>query len=601
MLGAAFASPLLRKESAEKEIRPIDSEFSEACNDDDVRIELLMAHVANPDHPLSLFLWGNTKSLFTEPAATGTDIHKLVRDFYLRYYTPENIVVIVQSQETLENLQDWTVSAFSKVQSKAHLVTAPPNNKIANGLPFDPVSRTFHKVYYVESIASGVRLRLNWCFESTVDKFLQTPLEYIAYLFGDETKGSLFSELRKRNFVTELNVHCGNLGLMCNRLHNIFSLCIELTATGEKNLDTIVALIFEYIAAIRKIGAQEYYFREHQQIALNNFNSRSEKNPFDNTVDLVKNLLYFPPELILTAEKLFYTFDKTLIDNFLNDFVPEKTNFILHGFAFDGSQPILSEPKVGTRYQVKSVPESWTQVPKLVDSTLFHYPFPNEFIAKKFDLLADTLPANAPERKQGNYPQRIYKTNRMSVWHKCDFNFKLPKAAIFILVMSPHFFESHENSALSDVVFKYLIFSLKEDTYAATTAHLNSELKLKRDGILLKLNGFNHKLSQLAMLVLKGFAALQFDDETIESIKKVTTDCYDDDYQDPHTLNKYMRYELMLNDFSSVLDRLPFVKKANKAQLENFMKTVLSNISFEILVQGKISSFDFFYLANHYL
>lgn len=115
MIGQSFVAPLLKKESAEKEIKPIDTEFSEASNDDDVRLELLLSHIANKDHPMSLFMWGNHASLVTEPAEKGVDVHKLLVDFYRQYYTPDKIVVVVQAQESIKNLQEWTVDVFSKV------------------------------------------------------------------------------------------------------------------------------------------------------------------------------------------------------------------------------------------------------------------------------------------------------------------------------------------------------------------------------------------------------------------------------------------------------------------------------------------------------
>lgn len=115
MIGQSFVAPLLRKESIEKEIKPIDTEFSEASNDDDVRLELLLGNIANKEHPMSCFLWGNYKSLITLPKSKNVDIHQLVVDFYKRYYNPENIIVAIQAQESLQNLQDWSVDVFSKV------------------------------------------------------------------------------------------------------------------------------------------------------------------------------------------------------------------------------------------------------------------------------------------------------------------------------------------------------------------------------------------------------------------------------------------------------------------------------------------------------
>jgi len=116
LFGKAFVAPLLRKESIEKETKPIDTEFIEASSSDDVRVDLLLGHVANSDHPINKFLWGNRKSLYTDPMAKGLDIQKGLIDFFNTYYKPQNIVVVVQSQEPLNNLEEWTVDVFSEVR-----------------------------------------------------------------------------------------------------------------------------------------------------------------------------------------------------------------------------------------------------------------------------------------------------------------------------------------------------------------------------------------------------------------------------------------------------------------------------------------------------
>ena len=114
-MGKAFVAPLLRQESIDREIKPVDTEFIEASCDDDVRVQLLLSHFANVQHPINKFSFGNRKSLITDPLTKGLNVrHKLV-EFFNHYYKPENIVVVVQSQESLSNLEEWTVNVFSEV------------------------------------------------------------------------------------------------------------------------------------------------------------------------------------------------------------------------------------------------------------------------------------------------------------------------------------------------------------------------------------------------------------------------------------------------------------------------------------------------------
>lgn len=117
LIGSAFVKPLLLRESIDREIEPVDTEFIESSSDDDCRLDLLLAHIAKPDHPMSTFLWGNRRSLIDDTNAKGLDIRKMLVDFYETHYQPQNIVVVVQAQESLDSMSEWVDNIFSKVHS----------------------------------------------------------------------------------------------------------------------------------------------------------------------------------------------------------------------------------------------------------------------------------------------------------------------------------------------------------------------------------------------------------------------------------------------------------------------------------------------------
>lgn len=411
-------------------------------------------------------------------------------------------------------------------------------------------------------------------------------------LLGDESKGSFLSQLRKEDLAVELVTSVDQTGFYKNKLSTIFTLNINLTTNGETKIDKVVELLFEYLAVIRKAGAQEFLFLENQQITRNSFNMSSEKDPLHHSIDLLKNLMYYPIEHMLISDKVFYYFDKACIDEYLAKFLPEHANFILHGAKFHPDKKVLSEPWMETKYQEFPVPSSWVETArsKTGVSDYFRYPLPNRFIATQFDLLADTLPLNAPERKQGIYPSKIYEAQRMLVWHKCDFKFRLPKASINILIMSPFYDDCIENAALNDIFHLYLLVSLKEDAYAALVANLKWNIRKTQTGMLLKASGFNHKLFELVIIILEKIISLEFEDCLLSSIKKKVIEDYENAYQDAESFNSNLRLSILIKDYYPLIDRLGKVLPINKDDLMSFKSRLLSNISFEMLVQGRLTN-----------
>lgn len=72
-------SPLFQLGAVERELKAIESEFAQARQSDESRLDELLCRAAPPHHPYARFTWGNRASLVDEPAAAGVDVHAAVR------------------------------------------------------------------------------------------------------------------------------------------------------------------------------------------------------------------------------------------------------------------------------------------------------------------------------------------------------------------------------------------------------------------------------------------------------------------------------------------------------------------------------------------
>jgi secreted Zn-dependent insulinase-like peptidase len=80
-----FAKPLLLKDSMEREIQAVESEFKGCYNDDNCRLWELMGRYSEGNdkrHLLNRFTWGNIKSLTGEETMDKADSDALWQDLH---------------------------------------------------------------------------------------------------------------------------------------------------------------------------------------------------------------------------------------------------------------------------------------------------------------------------------------------------------------------------------------------------------------------------------------------------------------------------------------------------------------------------------------
>uniref|UniRef100_A0A915IFI3 Insulin-degrading enzyme n=1 Tax=Romanomermis culicivorax TaxID=13658 RepID=A0A915IFI3_ROMCU len=107
------------------------------------------------------------------------------------------------------------------------------------------------------------------------------PEHYVSHLLGHEGSGSLVFELKRRGWLVNDLVAAGQ-PLACGFAS--FSIEMELTEEGLKNLDEIIALFFEYLhVTLKNIQPQEWIHREVEK--LNNIHFRFAENPNEGSLN----------------------------------------------------------------------------------------------------------------------------------------------------------------------------------------------------------------------------------------------------------------------------------------------------------------------------
>ena len=189
-----FVSPLILKNSMQKEIEAVESEFQNTINDDGTRIYQLLASLANENHPASTFSWGNLSSLQTD--LDNDKLHQQLHDFRKLHYVSENIYLCIESRLELDQLQEIVESHFSEIKRGNEIVIK--ESSITDGWTKVFKTEFYDKIFYVKPKADKCKMFLSFPMQSLQKEYRTKPHDYLGSLIEDEGVGSLSSYLRKK-------------------------------------------------------------------------------------------------------------------------------------------------------------------------------------------------------------------------------------------------------------------------------------------------------------------------------------------------------------------------------------------------------------------
>lgn len=312
----------MKRESMTREREAIDSEFQMAIPNDAYRKEQLLASLFNPRVPVNQFTWGNLITLKDNVA--DEKLYAALHAFRKRHYSAHRMTLCIQARLPIDMLQNFVLDCFKNV---------PSNNQPAidfkqySDIIYD--TPEFNKIYYIIPNKNSVSVDLIWALPSLLHLYKSKPHHYVSWLLGDEGKGSLISELRKRVWALAIFTGNGETGSEHNTMYAYFTVTIVLTQTGMAKLYDVIDLVFSYINLLKKIGPQERIFKEIQLIDETSFTFADETPSVDMVENLAESMQFYPSEDYLTGSEIYTEYRPDAIQMVLNHLRPDKVNIMV--------------------------------------------------------------------------------------------------------------------------------------------------------------------------------------------------------------------------------------------------------------------------------
>ncbi len=173
-----------------RERESIESEFQGARDNFFVRYEQMLTVLANKSHPASYFSWGNLKSLKDD--ISDDELHEKVHKFFNSYYVPSKMYLSIQSSYSLDEMEEMVMKFFSKVPNKDGEVE--PTYQWQDTMNDD----FYNKITHVKSLFGQSKMILTWVLPPYMEVYRFKVLNYLSFVLGDESSGSLASYLKNK-------------------------------------------------------------------------------------------------------------------------------------------------------------------------------------------------------------------------------------------------------------------------------------------------------------------------------------------------------------------------------------------------------------------
>ncbi|XP_055077197.1 nardilysin-like [Periophthalmus magnuspinnatus] len=573
-----FICPLMVEDAVEREVEAVDSEFQMARPSDSQRKEMLFGSIAKPGHPMGKFLWGNAQTLKQEPRDKGINTYEHLRQFWTRYYTAQYMTLAVQSRECLDTLEQWVREIFSLIPNNGE----PAEDFSHLQEPFD--TPDFNKLYRVVPVKKVHALTISWALPPQAQHYRVKPLFYISWLIEHEGAGSILSLLRKKCWALALFAGNNESGFEQNSTFSVFSVSITLTEQGHAHFYQVAHVLFQYLKMLQTLGPQQRIYEEIQKIQDNEFQFQEQMSPVDFVASVCENMQLFSKEHFLTGDTLLFEYKPQVIGDALALLTPLRANVMLLSPENQG-QCDLTEKWFGTSYGVKDVPQKWRDLWS-TDFELnpdLHLPAPNRFITSDFSLRAADCPHSA-------LPVCVESSQRGALWYKKDNTFNIPKAHIRFHLITPIIQRSPENLVLLDLLVNILAHNLSESAYEARVALLSYKVVASEHGMVIQLEGFNHKLPVLWRLVVHHLLNFFSDSRVFEIFSEQLKKVYFNQLLNPEWLSRDVRLRILEPSRWSVLHKHQvLVQGLNLDRLLDFVSEFKQQLYVEGLVQGNLT------------
>lgn len=490
-----FIAPRFDAAYVDRERHAVNAEYRLKIKDDGRREWDVLSDLVNPRHPLSRFSVGDLETLADRP---DDSVREDLQAFYRAHYSADRMALVVLGKEPLTALEAAVRDRFNKVPKRTGYDRRPVVPLFNSTLP---------RQVFITPDQEKRELNLLFPLSSPRPHWRTKPAEFLAYLLGDESDGSLLARLKADGLAEGLSAGLG----YDSDYGAAFNISIALTSKGVEQREMILNLTFAWLARVRGKGITEWRYRELEKLQQINFRFLEKQSPAAYVQQLSASMHVYPPAEVLRGPSLFDQFDVRLIRDYADKLVAD--NALISLIAPEGRR---ARTRLSRHYRAPyrttevaaDVVARWRNPKNVGQLRLAAH---NPYIPGQFPLSGKSGMAAKPAIE--------HRDQRMTLWHYADDVFASPRATFSARLATPMAATTSRGKAMTELYLALVRDELSAEVYPAWLAGLDFDLSSWGNGIALSLQGYVDKQPVLLSALLTVLAKPKVDAERFARVK----------------------------------------------------------------------------------
>ncbi len=559
-----FIDPLFDVNSVSREINAINSEHMKNINNEYWIMRQLLYDLTDNDNILHRFTTGSHETF-------GKDYKKLrenMIDFYNKYYTSDNLYIVVQSNMDINIMDDMIHKYFGMIESKQaassklNWVLTQNNDGVHNLYPKYSIK---NKEYQLIPSQDSEYITYFWDLNSCEYYRENNVIDVIDNIITSKCKNNIYDTLIKTLCVDYIDSSYMDEG--------IFKFTVYMIKNGDVRsniikINNIVANYFnDLINLPKKCTWAELYDKSDK---LSNFIYNNSKKPLNEDVmmDIITNMMYYKTENIYNGDKIIIKKDYDKLYETIKILEFKNASIIYCTKTELDKGEFLIEPYYNKEYK----PLKYGFI-KHINKIQYNFNADIELI--------DINPINIPNL---NTPIPIkYNEN---TWYGGLSKFNEPFARLNIILRNDNIFNTITTSVISNIAINVINYYLS--IYFCQYFNLDYNVILMKQNsyglIVLVISGYNDKFDEFVKMVLTKMKEIvsNIDDKIIQ----LYCNKYKEILEKKKTQTSWAYADMIaerIYDYNyDYMDQLNILPKININMIKKRIKTIISMKKFNI-------------------
>eukprot|EP00477_Mikrocytos_mackini_P001102 GAHX01001183.1.p1 GENE.GAHX01001183.1~~GAHX01001183.1.p1 ORF type:complete len:1011 (-),score=261.22 GAHX01001183.1:29-3019(-) len=609
-----FHNPFVFDESfVNREVNAVHSEYVNSKSEDYWLTQYLLQNHIRPEIDHGKFNMGCLESLGNNP-----QIMSALKDFHSKYYTPNNMTLVLCTNQNIEAIETMANGKFSSVINNT--IASQEKEKGLNNTNLFTINKEEKTFFPNESfdleitkhslLSKKDKLEVFFSTDSILPYYKSNPIFVIHRFINSKIRNTLYDALKQLEYITDLHFDTYEKCVDISVLH----LSVDLTKKGLENKDQVIYLIFTWINILNSASNEsstEYYNETMHKYDL----SWCYKEPANNAEQMIKyaNVLHDifkvdenNKELTLESLLRIKEVNLEVLRLFTKQMVDMNRVKIFVGSEEYKNELNLKAGKYYDKYYCKETIKINDKCSKEVELL-----FPKENIYIKKEEIEEKIESYNKFNENDNQntfvnlaqmplvEDNLYFTN--------DSNFNIEKNYIFI-----NWISSFHNSNVENYLFTKILIELIENKLIPILEHpseclYKSQLYNTQRGLCLTISGLNSGFRDIILLILNEIKSFDFNtvkDTQIETERqKLISSLVANDEKQPFKMNREIINALLNKHDYYYTEKLLVLKKPDfvemfKRRIGELKHSVFERSFVSVYTHGNIAQSEQFNLQK---